>query len=128
MRVIFPIEKQANNNLIIYPDDLTFFSNTEIIGNNIIADYSGEKVFDIYTPPGDRHITLTHFYNRFTPEEHGVILESPNGVVRAWIDRLKAAAQDKGYVDMDHPDMERGKTKIVTLNLLTQERADEIFI
>lgn len=48
-RVIFELEKSAG--LIVYPDDISLFGSTEIIGNNIIADYTGELPLVEYVEP-----------------------------------------------------------------------------
>ena len=49
MRVIFPITKTVGTNLIEYPDTKSLFSNIEIIGTDIIADYSGSLLLTEYT-------------------------------------------------------------------------------
>jgi len=47
--VIFTLVK--NESLIVYPDDISLFSNTEILGDNVVGFYSGELPLDDYTPP-----------------------------------------------------------------------------
>jgi len=46
MRIIFDL--LTNNGMIEYPDEIQYFSNTEIVDDKIIADYSGNKSFTLY--------------------------------------------------------------------------------
>jgi len=48
-RIYFPLVK--NESLIVYPDDISLFANTDIIGEFIVADYSGDLEFPEYVPP-----------------------------------------------------------------------------
>lgn len=49
-RVTFPLAKQPGTNLIAYPDDISLFVNAEIVGDSVVADYSGEAELDDYNP------------------------------------------------------------------------------
>src|SRR6478736_1789997 len=42
-RVIFPLVFKSNSNLIKYPDEEFMFSSCQIVGNDMIADYIGNK-------------------------------------------------------------------------------------
>jgi hypothetical protein len=50
MKVIFPIEKKQGSNEIVYPDGIKHFSDSKIVGSNIIADYNGSLPLTKYVP------------------------------------------------------------------------------
>jgi len=50
MRVRFPIKKEDKTNILVYPDGKKYFSNVEIDGTDVLADYSGAMSLTIYTP------------------------------------------------------------------------------
>ena len=50
-KVIFPIVKEIGSNKIVYPDLPVLFSNAEVLGTNIIADYSGAIPLTEYVAP-----------------------------------------------------------------------------
>ena len=50
MKVIFPRKKKQDSNLIDYPDDIKFFSNTKTVGTDIVAEYKGTLPLIKYVP------------------------------------------------------------------------------
>jgi len=58
-RVVFPLQEAST---IIYPDDISFFSNTEIVGTHIIAYYNGALQLQEY-----KKIQLTITATEITP-------------------------------------------------------------
>jgi len=50
MKVVFPFEKEISG-LTKYPDDIKFFRGSEIIGSNMVADYSGKLKLTEYKKP-----------------------------------------------------------------------------
>jgi len=50
MKVIFPFEKEISG-LTKYPDGIKFFSRTELIGPNLVAEYSGKLKLTKYIKP-----------------------------------------------------------------------------
>lgn len=110
-----------------------------IVDQHIETDETGDQYYITVYKSGKRNrmiknstedtnnnISLSEFYRRLDIEDHAAIINSPDPIVQAWVERLKAANQDKGYIDMDHPDMILGETKLKE-SLLTEEKADKLF-
>jgi hypothetical protein len=56
MKVLFQISKKQGTNQVEYPDDKAFFKDTVVIGNNIIADYSGSLPLTEYSEPVEKTV------------------------------------------------------------------------
>jgi len=123
-RIIFPLVK--NGTAIVYPDDRSLFSKTEIVGAEIIANYTGNLALDEYVePPAPESTRLTRleFRNRFTQAEKQALYTAAesNIDIRIYLDDLAAAE----YVDVSDP------TTIASINslapaIIAPERVDEI--
>lgn len=124
MKVIFPIEKETNSNKIVYPDDKQFFSNTEIEGDNIIAEYTGTKGLTEYIEPPKVKTILSkyEFRKRFTLDEKVALKESTDAKIQVFQDDVNAAEE----IDLNNADLISGMQYAVSLGLLTDDRAGEI--
>lgn len=59
-KVIFDFEVAEGTCLVIYPDDISFFANSDLsVPGKHICDYSGEKDLTDYIPPEDPAETTT---------------------------------------------------------------------
>lgn len=116
MRVQFPIVKQEvqdgeETHLIVYPDDVSLFSNIEIIGNLVVADYTGNmniaEYVEVNIAPvqlsklafinlvGDANITLLQDLAEYTNPDY-------DSTIRLFLRKLDLAE----IIDFD--DLERG--------------------
>lgn len=128
MRITFPLQKEDYpSNLIKYPDDKNLFSNVEIQGDNIIADYAGTKTFTEYIEPvkpddSSVNISVYEFRKRFTLDEKVAIKSSTDPVIQVFQDDMNSLTT----VNLLDEDLKSGMDYLVSKNILTQSRADEI--
>lgn len=88
MKVIFSIKREGNQ--IIYPDDISLFGNTEVKGDNIIADYSGDLALAKYIPdPEPVMISNVEIWDRFTEGEQENLIDSTNKKINKFLYELR---------------------------------------
>jgi hypothetical protein len=131
MRVIFPLIKAVDSNMIVYPDDSSLFSNTEIVGEeSMAADYAGVLDLPRYVASVVREpLSLFAFRGRFSvPEKRAIYTAAVTNVdARIWLDDLNAAAaNDPAVVDLDNPDFIAQVVQFEHLGLIAVGRAAEI--
>ena len=91
MKVIFDIEKQPGTNLIVYPDDVNKFSNTDarLIPGKIIADYTGDVVLQLYTDDNLPTYTNAEFMQAIDPALIDAINASVDETVILWRNNMQ---------------------------------------
>lgn len=57
-RVIYPLTFIGQSNQILHPDNIELFSNSIIVGNNVISDYSGNMNFTQFIKPPKVKVTI----------------------------------------------------------------------
>ena len=57
-KVIFPLEKEAGKNKVKLPDTKDKFKSVEVVGDSIIAMYSGDLPLDGYVEPAVPNETI----------------------------------------------------------------------
>jgi len=82
MRLVkFPLEYVATTRLIKYPDDISFFKNTEISGEFVIGEYYGSKnesEIATYTPNPKPVVTIQSIVAKNAEEQHLVYWDAEN--------------------------------------------------
>lgn len=99
IKVQFPLVKTAGTNTLVYPDSRSLFSNTNIEGSTVYAEYSGalnltsaDKVWRYTTPL----IRTRYFMRRFTSAERKLARDSIDDTVIDLMEDLRA----NGSVDL----------------------------
>jgi len=127
MRVTFPLVSDTNG-FIQYPDKVTFFSNTQILNGNVIADYTGSQSLTQYTPPpvtatANTKITRLAYLNRLGAELVQVYtLAQTNMSVQVYKDKVFAA----DFIDLADPQVAAGLQALKAANIYTDARISEI--
>ena len=131
MRLVqFDLAFQSGTQKIQYPDDVSFFRNTQVVGTKVVGEYSGsDETIPDYTgewPIRDKRRVLTkrEFLSQFTPAEHRAIKDATatdDDLNQLW-DIVMAAPE----VDLDFQQTVDGMAYLVSASLITQARHDEI--
>lgn len=84
----------------------------------------GKEDEPVVVTPGPRTISRTEFRNRFTMQEKISIYTAAetNIMVRVWLDDLLSA----DVVDLNGANVRNGINTLISLNLLTNQRGEEI--
>lgn len=122
MKVKFPLVF-APSGAIEYPDSIDQFRETEIVGNEIIAEYIGGLPLSPYSPP-DAPLTVFAFRALFTQSEKIAIYtaKASSVIIEIWLDDLSAASE----VYLNHPDTIAGIVGLRDAGILTTSRMEAI--
>jgi hypothetical protein len=127
MRLVkFPLVKEGN--LIIYPDDITLFSNTTVEGAFVTGEYAGELPLDDYVLKniGSKQMSGLAFMNLVGDANmvQLLILSKTDPVCELLVKKLDRAE----IIDFD--DAERGPQvgmqHLLSINALSQSEYDRI--
>ena len=130
-KVQFPLVK--NGNLVVYPDDISLFRNTEINGDMVVGYYSGAMPLDDYVELEPDHIIITHLafrrlfqlneriaFDNF--EENSVLTAEQKQTLRT-ISKDFEMAQE---IDLKDPDVIGGLQFIESCGILGGGRSAEV--
>jgi len=125
-KVIFPIVKIVDTNIIDYPDDKTKFKNARSSGDNIIADYSGSLPLDDYIAPPEyrKQLTRREFMSLFSPQENRAVKNKAK--TDDTVDQLWDILMSSDPIDLDFQQTIDGMGYLVSVGVLSQARHDEI--
>lgn len=125
MLVTFPLVTDANG-FVQYPDKIEFFSNTQIAGDDVIADYSGSQTLTPYTPPAiaaNTKITRLAYLNRLEPELKAIYALAQTDIdIQIYKDKVLAS----DYLDLSDPAVIADLNKLQVAGIYTPQRIDEI--
>lgn len=139
--VIFP--KIEENGVIIYPDDISHFSNTSLSpdGLSIIAEYSGDADLPLYAPPTPktrRIISTLEFYKRLPMRLMIALVNSDivadietHTMLKVFNNYIQCSqvAGENGLtfgVDLNDNMVTKGFSEALRLGMVTQAEMDEI--
>ena len=125
---------EDSNGVIVYPDDISLFGSTTVIGGNLVGEYNGVMVFPIYGGvwpiPVPSNNTMTYKTSFFMEEiltrtEFDGMVDSNNNTVKKFVKRKASADTDLDLENQDDIDL---IDAMEADGILTTPRHDEILL
>lgn len=119
-KVEFDIVK--NGRWIVYPDDMSLFSDCSINGDKVVGFYSGEMELTDHIEETTNEYPIEEFMEKLTKQEQIAFTSSSDVGVKNFFEIFKMHKN----VATDDPVLVSGMDYLVSAGVLTQTRRDEI--